>query len=210
MKRIYKVLIALLVLAGFAVAFLAFFIDPVLNAAGEFLVIKDDPKKSDIIFVPSGNPRVRFVKAIELLKEGFADRIVLNLEKPNEGDRAFERRYGKRFSTEAFVEHIMKVEGVSPVRVIIPDQRPVSTIEDFALLKRIMEEKGFHSVIITTSWFHLRRCQLVARRFLDEESKVCFVPANLPDMNYFTSKSKRIFGLFNAYMKLGYYHVTSF
>jgi len=123
---------------------------------------------------------------------------------------AFERRYGKRFSTEAFIEHIMNVEGVNPFRVIIPEQRPVSTNEDFELLKKIMEEKGFYSVIITTSWFHLRRCQLVGKRLLDEEIKICFVPANFPDMNYFTSRSKRIFGLFNAYMKLGYYYVTAF
>jgi len=103
----------------------------------------------------------------------------------------------------------MDIEGVSRFRVIIPDRRPVSTNEDFELLKKVMGEKGFHSVIITTSWFHLRRCQLVARRFLDEEIKICFVPANLPDMDYFTSRSKRIFGLFNAYIKLGYYYVTS-
>jgi uncharacterized SAM-binding protein YcdF (DUF218 family) len=185
------------------------YIDPLLNMAGQFLVISDEPKKSDIVFVPSGNPGVRFVKAIELLKAGLADRIVLNLERPNAGDRAFERRYGKRFSTEAFVEHIMKVEGLDRFHVIIPGQRPVSTNEDFELLKKIIKEKGFHSVIITTSWFHMRRCKLVAKRLLDEEIKICFVPANLPDMNYFTSKSKRIFGLFNAYMKLGYYYVTS-
>ena len=210
MKRRYKILIALLILAGFAVVSFGLFIDPMLNAAGEFLVINNEPKKSDIVFVPSGNPRVRFVKAIELLKSGLAEKIVLNLERPNAGDMAFERRYGKRFSTEAFVEHIMAIEGVSRIRLFIPDQRPVSTNEDFELLQKIMEEKGFHSVIITTSWFHLRRCQLVARRFLDEEIKICFVPANLPDMNYFTSRSKRIFGLFNAYMKLGYYYIAAF
>jgi uncharacterized SAM-binding protein YcdF (DUF218 family) len=210
MKRRYKILLTLLILSGLSLASIGLFIDPMLNAAGEFLVINDDPKKSDIVFVPSGNPKVRFVKAIELLKEGFADRIVLNLERPNAGDRAFESRYGKRFSTEAFVEHIMNIEGVNRFRVIISDQRPVSTNEDFELLKEIMEEEGFHSVIITTSWFHLRRCQLVARRFLDEKIKICFVPANLPDMNYFTSRSKRILGLLNAYLKLGYYYLVAF
>ena len=210
MKRRYKISLAVLILAGLIFASVGLFIDPMLNAAGEFLVINDDPKKSDIVFVPSGNPRVRFVKAVELLKGGFADRIVLNLEKPNAGDRAFERRYGKRFSTEAFVEHIMNIEGVSRFRVIIPDQRTVSTSEDFELLKKVMGEKGFHSVIITTSWFHLRRCQVVAKRLLTEEIKICFVPANLPDMNYFTSRPKRIFGLFNAYMKLGYYYLAAF
>jgi uncharacterized SAM-binding protein YcdF (DUF218 family) len=209
MKRRYKILIALLILAGFTVASFGLFIDPILNAAGEFLVISDEPKKSDIVFVPSGNPRVRFVKAIELLKAGLADGIVINLERPNAGDREFERRYGKRFSTEAFVEHIMNVEGVSPVRVIIPDQRPVSTREDFELLKRIMEEKGFQSVIITSSWFHLRRCRLVAKRLLKEDAEICLVPANLPDMNYFTSRPKRILGIFNAYLKLGYYYIAA-
>lgn len=210
MKKRYKILFTLLILSGLSLVSVGLFIDPLLDAAGNFLVINDEPKKSDVIFVPSGNPRIRFVKAIELLKSGLAEKIVLNLERLNAGDMAFERRYGKRFSTEAFVEHIMNIEGVNPFQVIIPDQRPVSTNEDFELLKEIVEEKGFHSVIITTSWFHLRRCELVAKRFLDEEIKICLVPANLPDMNYFTSRSKRIFGLFNAYMKLGYYYIAAF
>jgi len=208
MKKRYKILIALLVLAGFAVASLGLFIDPMLNAAGEYLVINDEPKKSDVIFVPAGE-FLRFMKAIKLLKAGLADRILINLEKSSAEVKAFERRYGTRFSGQAFVDHIMKVEGLTPLQVTIPDERSVSTEDDFAILKKYLERESFDSVIVTTSWYHMRRCQLTARRILDDDTRTYFVPANLPDMNSFISRSKRIFGLFNAYMKLFYYYVTA-
>jgi len=208
MKRRYKILIALLILAGFAVVSLGLFIDPALNAAGSFLVINDEPKKSDVIFVPAGE-FPRFVKAIKLLKAGFAKRILINLEKSSAEVKAFERRYGTRFSGQAVVEHIMKVEGLTPLQVIIPNERSASTEDDFSILKAYLERKSLNSVIVTTSWYHIRRCRLTARRILSEDTRTYFVPANLPDMNYFISRSKRIFGLFNVYMKLFYYYVTA-
>ncbi|MBW1795543.1 MAG: YdcF family protein [Deltaproteobacteria bacterium] len=207
MKRRYNIALTVLILVVFAVVSLGLFIDPLLDAAGSFLVINDKPRKSDVIFVPAGES-LRFIKAIKLLKAGFADRILINLEKSSTEVKAFERRYGTRFSGQARIEHIMKVEGLTPLEVIIPDQRSISTEDDFSILKGYLEREALNSVIVTTSWYHMRRCQLTARRILDKDTKTYFVPANLPDMNYFISRSKRMFGLFIAYMRLCYYYIT--
>jgi len=198
--------------AAFVIIFtsVVLFIDPLLDAAGSFLVIDDEPKKSDVIFVPSGGGGMRFIKAIALLKSGFADRIVFLLEKKSEETKAFERKYGNRFSTRARVEHIMDIEGIDSTRVIIPEPRSGSTKEDFQLLRDFMKKERLTSVIVTSSWFHLRRCKLSAERQLDKGIEIYFVPANLPDKNHFINRSKRILGLFIAYLQLTYYYVTAF
>jgi len=78
-KTRYKISLTVLISAGLIFASLVLFIDPLLDAAGGLLVVNDEPERSDVIFVPAGESP-RFIKAIKLLKAGFADRILINLD----------------------------------------------------------------------------------------------------------------------------------
>jgi uncharacterized SAM-binding protein YcdF (DUF218 family) len=210
MKKRYLFLISFLIVMSVALVTAGIWIDPFLDAAGDFLIIEDEPLRSDLIFVPSGKPAVRFAKAVSMLKAGMAERIVIIVERKSEEKAAFQSRYGDRFSNRAVIEHIARAEALDPAKVVIPPERSRSTREDLELLQRVMKKEKATSVIITTTWHHLRRCQLIARRILGEEIKVYYVPANKPTKNHFISRPKRIMGIFNAYLKLGYYYLTTF
>jgi len=207
-RKRYIFLILLLILTISAIVSIAIHIDSFLDAAGKFLVIEDQPERSDIVFVPSGNPKVRLPKAITLFKEGLADRIVIILEKVSAEKTAFQHRYGDRFSKRAVVEYIIQVEGLDRAKVVIPPETSRSTDEDFKLLKGILTTEKADSIIVTTSWYHLRRCQWVAKKILGKEIKTYFIPANFPNRNSFISRPKRILALFNVYLKLAYYYVV--
>lgn len=209
-KKSAPILFIAFVLAISGVVYVAVNIDSLLDLAGSFLVIEDQPEKCDMVFVPSGNPGPRLPKAIELFKSGLADKIVINLEKTSANQMAFQRRYGDRFSKRALVEHIIQVEGLDRSKVIIPTGTSSSTREDFELLKGITEKEKADSVIVTTSWYHLRRCQMVANRILGDKVRCYFVPASLPDKNDFISRPKRILALMIVYLKLAHYYVTTF
>ena len=207
-KKKHIILTLLLLLPIFTIGIIALRIDYFLDVAGEFLVIADQPDKCDVVFVPSGNPKLRFPKAIKLLKEGLADKIIIILEKQSARKKAFQHRYGDRFSKRAMIEHIIRVEGIDRSKVIIPSERSRSTSEDFALLKSILKKEKTDSIIITTAWYHLRRCKMVAGRVLGDEIKTYFVPADFPDKNSFISRHKRILAMFTVYLKLAYYYVA--
>ena len=92
---------------------------------------------------------------------------------------------------------------------MVEPERP-STKDDLLILNEYIKKESLKSVIVITSWYHIRRCQIVAKRLLSEKVKTYFVSANMPDMDYFISRTKRASGLFNAYIKLLYYYVTAF
>jgi len=210
MKR-KKTIILIVVLALTISAFvsIAINIDSFLDVAERFLVIADHPEKCDIIFVPSGNPKYRFPKAVTLLKAGLADKIIINLEKLSGDKLAFQRRYGDRFSRQAMIEYIAQVEGVDKRKVMIPLERSCSTREDFELLKGIINREQIKSIIVISSWYHLKRCQLVAKKVLGNDVKAYFVPGIPPNKNLYISRHKRIIGLFNIYLRLAYYYAAS-
>jgi uncharacterized SAM-binding protein YcdF (DUF218 family) len=202
--------IASLVIVGIFASFLVLTKSATLmDWAGALLVIQDEPRTSDIVFVPSGDPAHRLPKAIALLNAGLAQKIVINVERNSESQRIFEKRYGRGFSKKALIDHILNVEKVDSTKVIIPDEHPRSTQDDFRLLNTIITASGVRSIIVTTSWYHLRRCQITARRILGREVAVYFIPASLPNRDTFISAPKRALSLFIAYLKLGYYYLTA-
>jgi len=206
-KHIILIFIFTVVLSFFL--YVAINIDPLLDVAEGLFLVEDHPKKSDIIFVPSGNPRYRLPKAVELLKAGLADKIVINQEALSESSLAFQRRYGDRFSNRALIEHIIQVEGLNPSHVIIPNKTSRSTREDFELLKDFLKKNKFDSLIVVSSWYHLRRCGLITKKLFNHEIRTYFVPANLPGKNQYISRHKRVLALFNIYLKFAYYYVTT-
>jgi len=190
-RKKYILLILLLVLPISVFIAIVINIDSFLGAAERFLVVEGQPEKSDIVFVPSGNVRYRFPKAVSLLKAGLADKIVINLEMLSGEALAFQQQYGDRFSKRALIEHIIRVEGVDPSKIIIPPERSRSTREDFDLLKDFIRREKVDSMIVISSWYHLRRCQWVAKKVLSNEVKAYFVPSILPRKNQYISKKKR-------------------
>jgi hypothetical protein len=72
MKRPKKIIVSLAVILGiFILGRLS------LPALGSFLVVEDEPQRSDLIVVLMGSGPDRMLGAVDLFRQGYADEIVM-------------------------------------------------------------------------------------------------------------------------------------
>lgn len=116
--------------------------------AGRWLVVNQEPQKSDVIFVLSGGEG-RLHAALTLMEEGYSDKIVLT------NARGF-----------SHLEHISVNEQV-PSYNIYEDYDSRSTLASAQYSLKLMEEKDLDSALVVTSDYHMRRTKLNYDRAFD-------------------------------------------
>src|ERR1700740_2208002 len=121
--------------------------------AGSFLVV-DAPRPSDVILVLAGETSQRPRRALELLGQGYARRIVLDV--PTNG-RIYESTQIQL--AEKYVHDLPQVGAVS----ICPIDG-LSTKDESKDAEKCMAREGGGRVLLVTSDFHTRRALSVFRR----------------------------------------------
>ena len=115
---------------------------------GKFLVESDKLEKADAIAVFSGDSGARTERAVELLKEGYGDYLILS------GGKV----YDDVTMAELMKNHAIKL-GVDESKILIDDEAS-TTNENAEFTTDIIEENNFKSVIVVTSDYHTRRSKL--------------------------------------------------
>jgi len=113
---------------------------PVLRGMGEYLRVTTPIQKADII-VALGGSKERRKDAVELLRKGFASRVMFT------GYDVENRDY--------------QCEGVSEEETLLPPMATYTTYDDAHVVLKATEENNFRSVIIVTSPYHLRRSSFI-------------------------------------------------
>ncbi len=119
------------------------------------------PVKSDVIIVlgcqlwgesPSPSLKLRLEKALDVYKEGFADKIIVT---------------GAQGSDEKMAESkLMKswlIGNGVPESAVFEDNKSTSTYENLKFSKVIMDAQNFKTAIIVTTDFHIYRSLRIAR-----------------------------------------------
>ena len=155
-KHILIVLIAVAVtLAGAVYLFRV----PILTGMGEYLKVTTPLQKADLI-VALGGSKERRKDAIELLRKGFAPRIMFT------GYDVEKRDY--------------QCEGVAEEETLLPPMASYTTYDDAHVVLKATEENGFRSVIIVTSPYHLRRAGFIFRKvFKGKDIKLMFYASRI-------------------------------
>ena len=122
---------------------------------GRFLVESDKLEKADAIAVFSGDSGKRTERAVELLKEGYADYLILS------GGKV----YDNVTMAELMKKHAIKL-GVDESKILI-DNEASTTNENAEFTTNIIEENNFKSVIVVTSDYHTRRSKLAMEKALE-------------------------------------------
>lgn len=122
---------------------------------GRFLVESDKLEKEDVIAVFSGDSGARTERAVELLKEGYADYLILS------GGKV----YDDVTMAELMKNHAIKL-GVDESKILIDDEAS-TTNENAEFTADIIEENNFRSVIVVTSDYHTRRSKLAMKKALE-------------------------------------------
>src|SRR5271157_5031870 len=127
------------------------------NQAARFLVV-DEPEKSDAIVVLAGETNVRPVRALELLRQGEALRVFLDVQTR---DLIYDQRLTE--IAQRYVNALGEANRVSVCPVV-----GLSTIAEADDVSRCLQPLGAHRVLIVTSDFHTRRASMIFRHRLPQ------------------------------------------
>lgn len=127
--------------------------------SGRFLVI-DEPQRSDTILVLAGETDRRSARALELLTQGYASHIVLDV--PG-GATAFGTSYVQL--AEKWVNSLPQASALT-VCPIYGLSTKAETSEAEACVRKV----GANSVLIVTSDFHTRRALSIFRRQIQDRT----------------------------------------
>ena len=172
---------------------------------GKFLVQSDKLEKADAIAVFSGDNGPRTERAVELLKEGYADYLILS------GGKV----YDDVTMAELMKNHAIKL-GVDEDKILI-DDKASTTNENADFTAEIIEEHNFKSVIVVTSDYHTRRSKLAMEKALEntlidgEKVSVSVTPSK---EEKFTTKwwtsGNSVLMVISEYLKLAGYWVKGY
>jgi len=126
------------------------------SQAARFLVV-DEPERSDAIVVPAGETNVRPARALELLRQGMAPHVFLNVHR--------ELIYGQQLPeiAQKYLEAFGEANRISVCPVV-----GLSTNTEADDVSRCLQSLGAHRVLIVTSEYHTRRALMIFRHRLPQ------------------------------------------
>ena len=127
------------------------------SQAARFLVV-DQPEKSDAIVVLAGETNVRPARALELLRQGVAPRVLMDAETR---DLIYDQRLTD--IAQKYVSGLPEANRVSVCSVV-----GFSTNAETDDVSRCLQSLGAHRVLIVTSDFHTRRALMIFRHRLPQ------------------------------------------
>ena len=157
--------------------------------ADYILVIRQIPKKSDVIVVLSGETRDRTKQALELFKLGYAKKIIVS-----------GREDDKTRITLGLLE-----SGI-PVDKIIIENSSRSTFENAKNTSKLLKKLQISSIILVTSWYHSRRATAVFKS-VDPTITITSVPTQSECIADLLKDRRTMDRVMAEYMKLGYYYM---
>ena len=122
------------------------FREPLLKQLGAWLVVESPLRPADLV-VALGGSRERQDRAIELLRQGYAQMVL--------------------FTGPDFRSHDYNCIGVAHSG-IHPPFVAYTTYEEAMLVKTVLQERGLRSAIVVTSPYHLRRTRMTFERLVGE------------------------------------------
>jgi len=135
-----------------------------LPLLGRFLLVEDNIQKADCIVPLLGDPHLRFKKATELYREGYANSIVVSYLPQGEYEykNFFNLIYGIDVpSPRDYILKVFMYFDNDPKDIYLTNVPSTSTYDEAVAVKEIMLEKGFGSLILVTSGYHARRARII-------------------------------------------------
>jgi len=193
---------------GLFLAWLVIFHSPLLWFLASPLRISKTPEKADVIVVfgggvgEAGSPgkstieRARY--AVRLYKEGYSKRII------------FSSGYAYIYNDAENMKLFAMSMGV-PERDIILEEKANSAYENVIFSKKILDENKWHSILLVSSPYNMRRAALVLSKCA-EDIKVIYAPVEKAQFYDRISgvKFEQIKAIAHEYLGIAYYWVKGY
>ena len=184
---------------------------PILIKLGEYLIVEHKPEKADFIVCLGGEDAVKTLGAIDAYNKGLAPYIFRAKEEDPDGLDYLKKRikyYPSSF--DLFMQSIRGL-GIHEEAVLSSEERVDSTIDEVKLIRKVVLERGFKSLIFVTSLIHSRRTWLTFKKvFEDDDIKIISLPSHyqLFDPKDWWKKRRYTRDLIIEYQKLIYYKIA--
>ena len=184
---------------------------PLLTQMGRYLIVEHQPRKADIIVCVAGADVERALAVVDVFRQGLGSCIFrAKEEKPDSFD--YLKRQVKNYPAGFDLFELIMDGFKIPEKVILsPDERAGSTIDEARLVRKLVLERGFQSVIVVTSLTHSRRAWLTFKKvFKDEDVEIISLPSHYQLFNpkEWWKKRKYAREVIIEYQKLIYYKIA--
>jgi uncharacterized SAM-binding protein YcdF (DUF218 family) len=132
---------------------LAVLVLALLATSGRFLVV-DQPRESDVILVLAGETDYRPARGLELLTQGYAPRLIIDVEA-----RSKVYQWDESELAQKYVEGLGRAQSITICRI-----DGLSTKEEAIAAGRCLRQVGGKNVLLVTSDYHTRRALSIFKR----------------------------------------------
>jgi uncharacterized SAM-binding protein YcdF (DUF218 family) len=184
---------------------------PILMKLGQYLVVEHNAKKADLIVCLAGGDVDRPLATVDVYRQGLAPYIFrAQEEKPDGMD--YLKRQVKDYPTDFdLFQLVMRGFDIPDNVILTSDKRVDSTIDEARLVRKVVLDRGFKSVIIVTSPIHSRRAWLTFKKvFEDDKVEIISLPSRYQLFNpqEWWKERKYAREVIIEYEKLIYYRFT--
>ena len=173
--RIFKWVIFLLLIAY---VLLAYYRAPILTRVGSYLIVQHPPKKADLIVCVMGEPVERGLAAAEFYKKNLAPNVFIPRENLPDGYETLREKGGNYPETRELLAIMLQGLGVPESACINSERFVGSTFDDAKVVRDLVQEKGYQSLIIVTSPTHSRRAWLTFQKVFEKDDiEIMVVPS---------------------------------
>ena len=133
---------------------------------GRFFTADDPLQKADVIFVLAGSTMDRPLEAVDLYQQGYAPRIVLTRDTPEQALLITAKR-GVVLPLKADAARDAMIQlGVPAAAIIVPPRVHDNTAQEAQTLRVLAAEQRWRRVIVISARYQARRARMAMRREL--------------------------------------------
>jgi uncharacterized SAM-binding protein YcdF (DUF218 family) len=179
---------------------------------GHFLILDQEPQKSDVIVVLNGRDTERCLAAVDLYNQGYADLIVLARGPKQYGSDEFWKRVGPDWDSTIFFQRAIEAMGVPKKSFQLIGDGVTSTYDEAVVANEFLLDHGFKSILLITSKWHSKRAYYTFKSYFKDEDKIRIAihPSRYDSFNpeswWKNEASAEL--VFREYVRLLYYFIS--
>ena len=141
---------------------------PILTHLGRYLIVEHPPQKSDLIVCLAGGNVERGLAVADAYQKGLAPRIFMAREVAPDGYAILKERGVDYPESVDLMITLLEGQGIPRSAFLTSDRPANSTFGEAELVKELVMNSDYNSLIIITTPYHCRRVWLTFRKVFEK------------------------------------------
>jgi uncharacterized SAM-binding protein YcdF (DUF218 family) len=142
---------------------------PILMKLGQYLIVEHKAKKADLIVCLAGGDVERPLATVDAYRQGLAPYVFRAREEKPDGLDYLQKNVTNYPTSFDLFELVMKGFDIPDKVILTSEKRVDSTMDEARLVRKVILDRGYKSVIIITSRIHSRRAWLTFKKVLQND-----------------------------------------